>query len=69
MTKKEQTQNEPNTAKILIQQHPERLQIELEGSIRDWFILLENVSDNVPEFKKAIILTAEFFEFEKQQND
>jgi hypothetical protein len=65
----EQKQNELNTAKILIHQHPERLEIQLEGSIMDWFILLEKASQDVPQLKKAIILTAEFYEFKNNEND
>ena len=63
--KKEQKQSEPKTAKILIQQHEDKLEVSLEGSIMDWFILLEKASQDVPQLKKAIILTAEFYEFEK----
>jgi hypothetical protein len=55
--------------KIYLQQKGNELKVELEGSIKDWFIVLERVSDRTPEFKKAIILCANFFEFENNQND
>lgn len=69
MTKEEQTLNELKNAKIHLENNGNDLKVCLEGSIQSWFILLERVADLTPEFKKAIILTAEFFEFEKQQKD
>ncbi len=65
---KEQTTNEFKKCLIHLEQNGKNLNVELEGSIYDWFILLERVSDTTPQFKKAIILTAEFFEFEKKEN-
>jgi len=64
---KQQTTNELGKCLIHLEQNGEDLKIVLEGSIRNWFILLERVSDTTPEFKKAIELTAGFFEFEKNK--
>lgn len=66
---KKQKQNELKTTKIHLEMSGNQLKVCLEGCIKDWFILLEKTADTSPEFKKAIQLTADFFEFEKQQND
>lgn len=66
---KEQTQNELKTSLIHLKRNGNELEVHLEGSIEDWLILLSKVAITTPQFKRAIVLTAAFFEFEKQQND
>lgn len=65
----EQKSNELKSVKIHLERIGNELEVNLEGSIEDWLTLLVNVSKELPHFKKAIELTAGFFEFDKQQND
>lgn len=66
--KKEQQKNEVRKCLIHLEQDGNQLKVSLEGSIKNWFILMQEVSMTTPEFKKAIELTAGFFEFEKEIN-
>jgi hypothetical protein len=66
---KQETTKEPQIVKIKLEQNNPIIKVELEGSIREWIMLLTDVAENSPQFKKAIILSAEYFDIEKNLNN
>jgi len=63
--KKEQP--EQKMVKIHIEECGEIQKLHLEGSIFDWLQLLTKASKTAPEFKKAVVLCADFFGYELEQ--
>lgn len=61
MTKKETNEN---VVKINLQQNGNLTKVILEGSIKDWVMIMTDVAENHPEFKKAVIISAQYFEYD-----